>query len=84
MIYLDLPFIEVVRAIFTAFSSGIIYEYVKENSKVSPEALMQKFQLSENQMTREFTVLRHCELLKATNIGGKKHFLIMEDDACRD
>jgi hypothetical protein len=39
---------------------------------------MQKFQLSEAQMKREFTVLRHCELLKGTKIDGLRYILIME------
>ena len=55
-----------------------IYEYVKTTGKVTPDALMQKFQLSEAQMIREFTVLRHCELLKGTKINGVRYILIME------
>ncbi|MHB8125848.1 MAG: hypothetical protein ACYDEJ_09465 [Desulfitobacteriaceae bacterium] len=55
-----------------------IYEYVKVNGKVTPNVLMQKFQLSETQMIREFTVLRHCELLKGTEIDGIRYMLIME------
>jgi len=55
-----------------------IYEYVKATGKVTPDALMQKFQLSEAQMIRDFTVLRHCELLKGTTIDGVRYILIME------
>ncbi len=55
-----------------------IYEYVKVNGKVTPEALMKKFQLSETQMIREFTSLRHCELLKGTIIDGIRYIMIME------
>lgn len=55
-----------------------IYEYVKNNGKVTPDALMTTFQLSENQMIREFTALRHCELLKGTMFDGIRYILIME------
>lgn len=55
-----------------------IYEYVKANGKVTPEALMKKFQLSETQIQREFTRLRHCELLKGTKIDGIVYILVME------
>ena len=56
-----------------------IYEYLMVNGQVTLDALMQQFHLSESQMSREFTVLRHCELLKATSIEGVKYIVIMED-----
>ena len=55
-----------------------IYEYVKNNGKVSFKELMEKFQLSEDQFRRVFAPLRHCELLKGTLINGIPHALIME------
>ena len=55
-----------------------IYEYVKVNGKVTTEALMKKFQLSETEMRRVYTPLRHCELLKGTVIDGTLYILIME------
>jgi len=55
-----------------------IYEYVKVNGKVTPDALIKRFQLSEVQLVREFTVLRHCEILKGTQIDGVRYILIME------
>ena len=55
-----------------------IYEYVKVNGKVTPEALMKKFQLSQTEIQRVFTTLRHCELLKGTKIDGTVYILIME------
>lgn len=56
-----------------------IYEYVKVNDgKVTFEALMKKFQLSETQMRRVFAPLRHCELLKGAIIDGIPYCLIME------
>ena len=55
-----------------------MYEYVKVNGKVTPEALMKKFQLSDTEMHRVFTPLRHCELLKGTKIDGIVYIMIME------
>jgi len=55
-----------------------MYEYVKVNGRVTPEALAKEFQLSVSQLQREFTTLRHCELLKGTKIDGVVYILIME------
>lgn len=55
-----------------------IYEYVKINGRVTPEALANEFQLSASQVQREFTTLRHCELLKGTKMDGIVYILIME------
>ena len=55
-----------------------IYEYVKVNGRVTPEALAEEFQLSVSQLQREFTTLRHCELLKGTKIDGFIYIMIME------
>lgn len=55
-----------------------IYEYVKVNGKVTPEDLANKFQLSPSELQRQFTTLRHCELLKGTKIDGEMYILIME------
>lgn len=56
-----------------------IYEYIKVNGKVTPDTLMKNFQISENEMMREFSVLRHCELAKGTKIDGLKYFLLMNN-----
>lgn len=56
-----------------------IYEYVKVNDgKVTFEALMKEFQLSDPEMRRVFAPLRHCELLKGTLIDGIPYCLLME------
>lgn len=55
-----------------------IYEYVKANGKVTPEAVAEKFQLTPWELQRQFTTLRHCELLKGTKIDGQIYMLIME------
>jgi len=55
-----------------------IYEYVKVNGRVTPEALANEFQLNATQLQREFTTMRHCELLKGTKIDGIVYILIME------
>lgn len=55
-----------------------IYEYVKVNGRVTPDALANEFQLNESQLQREFTTMRHCELLKGTKIDGIVYISIME------
>ncbi len=47
-----------------------IYEYIKEKEKVSPEELMEHFNLSQQDFQKSFAVLRHCELCRMTKEGG--------------
>lgn len=55
-----------------------MYAYVRANGKVSPYALAEKFKLSELALMKQFTTLRHCELLKGTVIDGVRYVVIME------
>ena len=55
-----------------------IYEYVKANEKVTPDALLKKFRLAPWQLEKQVATLRHCELLKGTLIDGVKYLVIMD------
>jgi hypothetical protein len=55
-----------------------IYEYVKANGKVTPEAIAKKFTLSAPELQKQFAPLRHCELLKGTKIDGELYIVVME------
>lgn len=55
-----------------------IYEFVKEKGKVTPEEVAKNFNLSAQELQRQFTTLRHCELLKGTRIDGAIYMLLME------
>lgn len=55
-----------------------LYEYVKDKGKVTSEDLAKKFQLSPSELQRQFTTLRHCELLKGTKIDGVVYIFVME------
>lgn len=56
-----------------------IYNYVKFNGRVTPEALAQRFSLSNRELQTQFATLRHCELLKGTKINGVIYILTMEE-----
>lgn len=55
-----------------------IYEYVKRNGQVTPENIAKKFQLPKWQLEKQFTILRHCELLKGAKIDGVVYIVVME------
>lgn len=55
-----------------------IFEYVKLNGKVTLETLAKKLQLTKWQLEKQFTTLRHCELLKGTKIDGVVYIMVME------
>ena len=48
-----------------------IYEYVKEKEKVESAEFMKAFGLSQWEMETQFSVLRHCELLRGCKEGNK-------------
>ena len=48
-----------------------IYDYIKEKGKAEAEELMQVFSLSPLDLEKQFTVMRHCELLKGLKEGNK-------------
>lgn len=47
-----------------------IYNFIKEQGKVTKSELLEKFQLSERELEKQFAVLRHCELLKGRKEGN--------------
>jgi hypothetical protein len=51
-----------------------IYEIVAERGKISKEELMFRLKLSPDAMEREFAILRHCELLRASKEGNLVYF----------
>lgn len=54
-----------------------IYEFVKTKKKVTREELAQHFKIPEWQLERQFSILRHCELLKGTKEGSNVYITIM-------
>ena len=48
-----------------------IYEFVKNNGKVTKEDTMKNFNLIESEMQIQLAVLRHCELVKGHKEGDK-------------
>lgn len=43
-----------------------IYEFIEEKEKVSVEELIEKFNLNQQELQKQFAVLRHCELCRMT------------------
>ncbi len=46
-----------------------IYEFVKKQGKATKEEIAEKFEFTEWELNRQFSVLRHCEVLKAKKEG---------------
>jgi len=51
-----------------------IYDIVDERGKISREELMAQLNMSQVELEREFAVLRHCELLRASKEGNTLYF----------
>ncbi|ATW28883.1 hypothetical protein DCMF_24790 [Candidatus Formimonas warabiya] len=54
-----------------------IYEFVKLKEKVTKDQLAEHFNLPLAEIERQFTVLRHCELLKGTKEGNAVYIVVM-------
>lgn len=54
-----------------------IYEFVKYKGKVTKDELVEHFELPLTEIERQFSVLRHCELLKGTKEGQNIYLTIM-------
>lgn len=54
-----------------------IYEFVKSKEKVTKDQLVEHFELPLSEIERQFSVLRHCELLKGTKEGNNIYLMIM-------
>ncbi len=47
-----------------------IVHFIKENKKVTKVDIIEKFKLKQHELERQFSVLRHCELLKGKKEGN--------------
>ncbi|MDW7673986.1 MAG: hypothetical protein SCK28_05560 [Bacillota bacterium] len=52
-----------------------IYNYVKIQGKVTKKELVEKFNIHDWELDKQFAVLRHCELLKGRK-EGERVFLV--------
>ncbi len=57
-----------------------IVNYVKEKRGATLEEMMEGLRLTEAELRREFAVLRHMEILRATKKGGKILHTLFEKD----
>ncbi|RKO67298.1 hypothetical protein [Desulfofundulus salinus] len=48
-----------------------IYEYIKAKGKATKEELASTFDLPQWELEKQFAVLRHCELVRATKEGNQ-------------
>ena len=53
-----------------------IVDYIKEKGGATMEELIENLKLTEKEIRREFAVLRHMEILKATKKGDKMFYLL--------
>lgn len=53
-----------------------IVNYIKEKGEATIEEIMENLNLDEEVLRREFAVLRHMEILKATKKGDKIFYLL--------
>ncbi len=52
-----------------------ICRFVEEQGKATREEIAGKFQLTDFEMEKQFAVLRHCEVLKATKEKGRVYIV---------
>lgn len=57
-----------------------IVNYIKEKRGATLEEMMEGLRLTEAELRREFAVLRHMEILRATKKGGKILHTLLEKD----
>jgi hypothetical protein len=53
-----------------------IVNYIEEKGEATVEALTRDLHLTEEELRREFAVLRHMEVLRATKKGEKVYYLL--------
>jgi transcription initiation factor IIE alpha subunit len=53
-----------------------IVDYIRGKEEVTMEELIENLKLTEKEVRREFAVLRHMEILKATQKGDKIFYLL--------
>jgi len=55
-----------------------IVNYIKKKGEATPEELIENLHLSEEDLRREFPVLRHMEVLRAAKKGDKILYILFE------
>ena len=55
-----------------------ISDFVKDNSKVTREKLIEKFNLSEPKLQTQLATLRHCELVKGYKENGEIYLVLFD------
>ena len=55
-----------------------IADYVKEEGEATVEEIMKNLNLTEQELKREFAVLRHMEVLKGTKKGTKILYMLFD------
>jgi DeoR/GlpR family transcriptional regulator of sugar metabolism len=53
-----------------------IVNYIKEKGEVTIEEMIKNLNLTDEELRREFAVLRHMEILKATKKGEKIFYIL--------
>ena len=53
-----------------------IVSYIKEKGEATAEEMIKNLHLSEEELRREFAVLRHMEVLRATRKGDRIYYLL--------
>ena len=55
-----------------------VYQMIVERGKITREELMENFELPQWEMEKQFAVLRHCELIRATKVDSVIYLTTME------
>jgi hypothetical protein len=56
-----------------------IVNYIKEKNEVTAEEIMGDLNLPEKELKREFAILRHMEILRATKKEGKIYYAMFQE-----
>jgi predicted DNA-binding transcriptional regulator YafY len=56
-----------------------IVNYIEEKREVTAEKIMEDLILPEKELKREFAILRHMEILRATKKGGKIFYAMFQE-----
>ena len=55
-----------------------IYDFVKDNGKVTGERLIERFNLDESELQTQLATLRHCELVKGYKENGEIYLALFD------
>lgn len=56
-----------------------ICRFVQEQGKATKAEIARKFQLADWELDKQFAVLRHCEVLRATKVGDQVYIVLFDD-----